>query len=253
MVASQPVGGVEIIGLGEHVDYWDRLGWRDPFSSAVFTKRQADYDARVFGSDRSYTPQLVADGQFECVGSDRAAVRGAVLAAARRPKAAVTIETGRAADGVADVAIGADLAAIGKRRDQADVFIAVTEDRLVSHVRRGENGGRTLTHDAVVRVLATAGSIPSTEPRFAISTRVAIDPAWDSAALRIVAFVQERQSLRILGGSASRLAPSLAPGRVVTMPGGPGQAAVSHDGLSSVYASIREFPREHDLRPNPSW
>src|SRR6266852_9779413 len=59
---TQPIPGVEIIALGEHVDYWDRLGWRDPFSSAAFSARQADYASNAFPGGDIYTPQMVGNG-----------------------------------------------------------------------------------------------------------------------------------------------------------------------------------------------
>src|SRR5262245_52837901 len=67
--SSSPVDGVQVLGLEEHVDYWDRLGWRDPFSSATFSNRQAEYAARSFRVGQIYTPQLIVDGDFESVGS----------------------------------------------------------------------------------------------------------------------------------------------------------------------------------------
>src|ERR1700683_4275790 len=57
---TQPVQGALVIALSEHVDYWDRLGWKDPFSSPVFTRRQEGY-GRSFRLDSSYTPQMVID------------------------------------------------------------------------------------------------------------------------------------------------------------------------------------------------
>ena len=84
-----PLGGIVVLGLGEHVDYWDRLGWKDPFSSAVFSRRQSEYQDQVFRTGSIYTPQLVVDGQFEAVGSDVQAVRRAVATAARTTKAAI--------------------------------------------------------------------------------------------------------------------------------------------------------------------
>src|SRR5258705_5412733 len=66
----QPVPGVEVLALGEHVDYWDRLGWRDPLSSPAFSARQSNYDARVFHAHQLDTPQLVIDGRLERGGSD---------------------------------------------------------------------------------------------------------------------------------------------------------------------------------------
>src|SRR5258708_20118570 len=93
LVHSQPVAGVKVLGLGEHVDYWDRLGWRDPFSSAAYSARQSTYDSRVFHRNDVYTPQLVVDGQLERVGSDVDAVQRAVKQAAQAPKAVVDVVT----------------------------------------------------------------------------------------------------------------------------------------------------------------
>jgi hypothetical protein len=70
LVHNQPIAGVEVLALGEHVDYWDRLGWRDRFSSALYSNRQSNYDARVFHRNEVYTPQLVIDGWLQRVGSD---------------------------------------------------------------------------------------------------------------------------------------------------------------------------------------
>src|SRR5262245_37756936 len=74
---SQPLNGVEVIALSEHVDYWNRLGWKDPFSSAEYSQRQLDY-SRVFKSDDVYTPQVVVDGQTAVVGNKAEAVREAI-------------------------------------------------------------------------------------------------------------------------------------------------------------------------------
>ena len=75
----------------EHVYDWDRLGWAVAISSTEFSLRQSDYDERVFRTNRLYTPQLVVDGQVQAGGSDAAAVRQALLRAARMPKAAVPL------------------------------------------------------------------------------------------------------------------------------------------------------------------
>jgi hypothetical protein len=83
------VAKAEVIVLGEHVDYWDRLGWVDPYSSAGFSDRQARHAAR-FGLGGPYTPQVVIDGQAEAVGSDRPRVLQAITEASSRQKATVT-------------------------------------------------------------------------------------------------------------------------------------------------------------------
>src|SRR5262249_33462805 len=78
--------GVDVLALGEHVDYWDGLGWRDRFSSARFSERQSEYDSRVFKTGSIYTPQLVIDGRLQMVGSDHAAIQRAIDQAAQARK-----------------------------------------------------------------------------------------------------------------------------------------------------------------------
>ena len=88
---TQPVAGAELIVLSEHVDYWNRLGWTDPFSSALFTQRQQDYVTRLH-LDSAYTPQLVIDGQKDVVGSDERAARSAILKAETHSKASIDLK-----------------------------------------------------------------------------------------------------------------------------------------------------------------
>src|SRR5882724_3062867 len=90
MEREQPVEGVEIIALGEHVDYWDQLGWKDRFSSPLFTARQQEY-GQIFHLESVYTPQMVVNGAKEVLGSDSRAVQEAIRAAAKEPHAEVAI------------------------------------------------------------------------------------------------------------------------------------------------------------------
>ena len=90
LIAEQPIDGGEVIALSEHVDYWNRLGWRDPFSSPRFSERQHEY-ASALGGSQVYTPQLVIDGRAQVVGSDWTAVRQAVVEAARDRHATVAV------------------------------------------------------------------------------------------------------------------------------------------------------------------
>src|SRR5262245_30640045 len=91
MIASQPTPGAIIVGLGEHVDYWDRLGWKDRFSSAAFTKRQQLYADR-FKEENVFTPQMVVDGQTAFVGSDVAAARRAIERATATPHGVIRLQ-----------------------------------------------------------------------------------------------------------------------------------------------------------------
>ncbi len=205
LVQEQPIANVEVLGLGEHVDYWDRLGWRDPFSSAAFTKRQSEYQAQSFRTLSIYTPQLVVDGRFQEIGSDRGGVWRAIARAAQLPKAAVTIaavlpDDAHAARVTVQVVVPPTLA----RSDIADVVVAVAEDRLVTDVQRGENRGRTLKHSAVARTLTVVGTLGLQDDTWAATASIPLAPTWEVSNLRVIGFVQERRSRHIIGaGSAS--------------------------------------------------
>src|SRR5260221_6058982 len=82
---QQKMEDVQIVALEEHVDYWNHLGWRDPYSAAEFSERQNDY-SHIFGTDGVYTPQMIVDGQNEIVGNRSLAAREALQKAAGQPK-----------------------------------------------------------------------------------------------------------------------------------------------------------------------
>jgi hypothetical protein len=188
LAADQPVPGALVVPLSLHVDYWNHLGWKDPFSSPQYTERQGAY-ARRFGSPgRVYTPQMVVDGRTEFVGSDERAARRAIGESAREPKAIVRVvpnATGAARVTVADVP------------GDAEVFIAVIEDGIVSEVTSGENAGRRLAHMAVARNLFAAGRV---DPTGRFDATVPVESG--RAARRVLAFVQERGTGHVLGVSA---------------------------------------------------
>ena len=131
-----------ILVLSFDVDYWDRLGWKDPFSSAAATARQHDY-ARLLEIGSVYTPQIVVDGRWQVVGSDSGAVEKALVAARRAPppiSVSLVVEDGRARVGFgATGGVHAFLLLVAFDRHDTD------------NVVRGENAGRTLTHVDVVR------------------------------------------------------------------------------------------------------
>ena len=188
LAADQPVPGALIVPLSLHIDYWNRLGWADPFSSGPFTDRQGAYAAHFGGPGRVYTPQMVVDGSAEFVGSDDRAARRAIAGAARASKALVRV----LADGVGGVRVTVAGAAAG-----ADVLLAVVEEGLSSDVTRGENAGKTLAHVAVARALIAAGR---TDARGRFDASVPVPPG--PGARRALAFAQERGAGRVLGVSA---------------------------------------------------
>jgi hypothetical protein len=204
-LVEQRMNGVTVLGLSEHVDYWNRLGWRDPFSSDAFTSRQSEYQVKVFGGE-IYTPQLVVDGYLQAVGSDARAVERAIAKAAQVAKAAVRVTTAPA-DAATNVRIQIDVNVPPPviLHQPADVILAMTEDRLVSQVARGENRGRRLMHSAVVRVLTRVGVLSPDTQRWSRTTSAAVRPDWKLENLKLIAFLQEQATRRIVGAGFSHI------------------------------------------------
>jgi hypothetical protein len=194
-----PVAGAEVIGLELHVDYWNYLGWTDPFSSAAFTARQRAY-ASAFHQRGVYTPQAVVDGAAELVGSHEAAAKQAIAAAARAPKADVRLA-------LRHDRLSIMVTAMPEGAEDADVWLAITEDELVTAVPRGENAGTSIAHGPVARAMRRIGAIPAAARAagFSGSEPLALDPAWRRENLRAVALVQHAKSLRIVGAGALSL------------------------------------------------
>jgi hypothetical protein len=190
---EQPIDGVLVIPLSEHVTYWDHQGWKDPFASQQFTVRQRQYGQR-FNLDSIYTPQLVLDGSREFVGSDKRAIERALRDAAKVAKPELSIDLKVVGDELNLSASGRGLLV---ERD-AELWFAITEDRLVVDVKRGENANKTLRHSAVVRQLRSAGKAGAIVP---LSIRLA--PDWRRDNLQVVAFVQSTKNRRVLSVTRS--------------------------------------------------
>jgi len=139
----------DLIALSLHIDYWNYIGWKDPFSSPEATKRQRGY-AQSLGLSSVYTPQMVIDGSFDAVGSNRSQVNEAIAAASQRPKVPVTVATNPEGGWVATIPQA--------EVDQpATVWLAIYDRQHVTPVRRGENAGKTLTNYNIVRELHSVG------------------------------------------------------------------------------------------------
>ncbi len=190
---AQSVPGVEVLALGQHVDYWNRLGWKDPFSSSQFTDRQRHY-AEALNSG-SYTPQAVVNGETEFVGSQRGQLTQAVAKAARARHATVALSRADAHS------LAVQISALPAGTQAADVLLALTESGLSTHVGRGENSGRTLQHASVVRTLRGLGSVGS-DGTFTATVPLDLAADWQTNHLRAVVLVQERESRRIVGVGA---------------------------------------------------
>src|SRR5437763_119478 len=204
---EQPVAGAEVVALAQHVDYWNDLGWADPFSSHEFSERQSEY-AGAFGNDGVYTPQMIVDGRTEFPGGESGKAFETIAQAAREPKAEVSLaRAAEQADAGDALRLSVRVMRLPKLTDgdAADVLLAVTESDLSSDVARGENAGRRLTHVCVVRALTKIGYVSAATPPFEADPVVALDKNWRREGLRAVVFLQEHTSRRVAGAAAIRL------------------------------------------------
>ncbi len=199
----QPVRNADLIVLSEHVDYWDDIGWRDPYSSHAFSIRQGDY-ARRFRLAGPYTPRMVVDGDMELVGSDERRAIHVIENSIKTEKLQVFLSSIHR-EGSNNLALHIETGPLVSpgRRTAAQVMIALADNVDQSSVRGGENSGRILTHVAVVRNLTSVGII---EIGGTFSKDVAVSTGnADRDNLRIVAIVQETNLGRVLGVGSARV------------------------------------------------
>lgn len=197
---QQPVAGAEMIVLSEHVDYWNHIGWKDPYSARFYSDRQSAY-ARRFDLEGPYTPEMVVDGTSEFVGSDPELARKAFDRELGVKKIPVRLSAISAAAGntlQAHVETGAATA-------DADVLVATALNHAESQVLHGENGGRTLTHTAVVRSMTKIGTVTRGQS-FAKDVQIKLDPGIAADSLRVIAFMQQPHQGKVLGAAVERVA-----------------------------------------------
>ncbi|MFY9740971.1 MAG: DUF1223 domain-containing protein [Candidatus Sulfotelmatobacter sp.] len=203
--AQQPVPGAEIIGLEEHVDYWNHDGWVDPYSSPEWTDRQQTYTSLI--KKDPYSPELVVDGRFQFVGNNprEAVVEIQEAALAEKTEVSITPASVDAKSARFNVSVGkpaGDLAG-----DVAEVWLAVTEDGLHSAVSRGENAGRELNHVATLRWLHKIGvAAPSgATVSYTGEPVVKLNSHWNVENLHATIFVQKKKSRQIIGAASTKI------------------------------------------------
>ena len=141
--------GQAVYGLSFHVDYWNRLGWQDPFSTKLFTDRQRQYDRSLH--TQTYTPQLVINGQQDVVGGQRGQIEQAIQSIQKQsPSAFIGVDATLVRD-PKQVTVHYTLSATGAYR----VNVALVQKEVRTAVQSGENGGRTLVNTNVVRQFVT--------------------------------------------------------------------------------------------------
>jgi hypothetical protein len=186
-----PQNGVQPILLGEHVDYWNYLGWTDRFSSGQFSQRQNTY-AKAFHLTGPYTPQMVIDGQVQFVGNDAAEAQQRIAELGKQPEAAKVTLQWEGNNRLHVVVQSPD-------GEHAKALLAITEDGLSTQVANGENGGRTLHHAAVVRQLRELGSVNN--GKLETQIEVAAQSGWNRDQLKVIVLAQDPQTQKILGAA----------------------------------------------------
>jgi hypothetical protein len=187
--------GAVIVGVSEHVTYWDHDGWKDPYDADAITDRQNEYE-RQFHVDSAYTPQMVVNGETQVVGSDGKALLQAIQKAGTESGPTVNIVSAKL-DGDAMDAVVSFAGNLPKHG--ADVYAVIAQDETTEHVLRGENKGRTLAHASVARVLVKAAKIHEAGQS---SVHVALPTGLSATAgtrRHLIIWVQEPDAGHVLG------------------------------------------------------
>lgn len=203
--ADQPVRGAQIIGLEEHVDYWNHDGWNDPYSSPEWTERQQTY-ATMIKKD-PYTPELVVDGQYQFLGSDPREALVEISEAMRAEKTEVSIARASEDEKSEHFHVSVGKIAGDPGDDPAEVWLAVTEDGLHSSVSRGENAGRELNHVSTLRSLHKIGVATDKDAQFSYTGDpvVKLNSHWNRESLHVTIFVQKKRSHQIIGAASTKI------------------------------------------------
>jgi hypothetical protein len=203
--AAQPIPGARLIVLSEHVDYWDRQGWPDPYASKAFTDRQVAYERSLKVSE-PFTPQFIVDGTMDMRLSRREQISKQLLSAAAVAKIPVSIESLEVAAGAAPAISGVVLVGGMTGERPCELFVGIALDHADTQVLRGENRGRHLTHVAVLRELVRVGAVaPGAASRQSFS--LALRPDLTSAPLRVIAFLQQPGPGAVLGTAEQTTGP----------------------------------------------
>lgn len=183
----------QVIAISFHVDYWDRLGWKDPFSQRLFTQRQRNYVDKL-DLRSAYTPQMVVNGKYEFVGSDKSALQSA-LKKAKEDFSKVSVKNLMVKESIDAIIVSYE---IDGKTDEDQVFLCLISPKEVTSIKRGENGGRTLTNTNVVLQMSEGFNISKGTYVFKISESKKKD-------LAMVAFVCDKNSMAVKAAYMTKL------------------------------------------------
>jgi hypothetical protein len=194
---QKEVGDKPIYILAYHVDYWDRLGWKDAFSNADYSKRQNEY-ARWLNLSQVYTPQIIVNGKTEFVGSQEGALRNAIKNGLQGSNGVrLNLRIIHNVNNSASVQYNVE----GKTGNPGSVLsLALVQKQAVIKVERGENGGRTLSHAQIVRDLQT---LPLSKNNGGAT--VSLPKGFDASGWEVIGFVQNTSNGAVLAAARTSL------------------------------------------------
>ncbi len=194
LLEKQVIPNTEVIALEFHVDYWNYLGWKDEFSSRIFSDRQESYGDK-FQKSGVYTPQMVVDGTTEFVGNNVGKAQSVIAESAKNAK--TTIDAEVASKSAAEANLTVKIEKLPETKETVSVMLAVTESNLSSNVSRGENSGSKLDHTAVVRQISSLGNLAANANSF--TSAIKIQQNWKRKDLNAVIFLQGTKSGKVFG------------------------------------------------------
>lgn len=189
------ISKTNVIALSFHVDYWDRSGWKDPYSSHRYSQRQYKY-ASELKSD-VYTPQLIINGQAEMIGSDAHKISSTLNKIfSEQPGATLKVTKAEPGNGKINIIFDAE----GNTANSL-LSIAVVERKTITQVNAGENGGAKLIGYNVVRNFSTINNIVNGKD----TTSIDISPSSDLKNMSVVLFLQQKGNNKITAADKSDL------------------------------------------------
>jgi hypothetical protein len=203
-IMERLAGNPNVIILSEHVGYLDNQGWKDPFSSPLFTTRQLDYAAALRRTN-VVTPQVIINGEKELSGTDFPSLSEGTLAS-RTPRVPVTLKWVRDAgcnrkNPCTNVAL--TVGTLPKTGHKSNVLLVIAENDLESTVLGGPNAGNKLRHMGVVRSMMQLAEVDPAKPgEYSAEAHLNLRPEWVRSNLKIVLLVQDRENHRILGAAS---------------------------------------------------
>ncbi|KAH9323847.1 hypothetical protein KI387_018486 [Taxus chinensis] len=190
---------VPVIVLAFHVEFWDYLGWKDPFASSLWTVRQRAY-SQALEQDSIYTPQVVVQGREQCLGSDADAVLNLARSAPRFTVTDIQATVFKPSESTLQVSLSGPLK-FKVDGYTLDVFVALYENGHVTDCVKGENKGRVLTNDFVVKGLEKACTVRDISARKTVTGKVTFN-LWEGFSRNkcgLVMFFQKTSSMEIQG------------------------------------------------------